>query len=84
MKTILAIIISMFLTVSFVNAQAKTCADKIKAYDTQVKTAKLDDATSKKAAALRKTADEQNKAKKESDCVKSIDSASALLAPAKK
>jgi len=84
MKTILATIVSMILAVSFANAQAKTCADKIKAYDTQVKTAKLDDATSKKAAGLRKTAEDQNKAKKEADCVKSIDSASALLAPAKK
>jgi len=84
MKTILATIVSMFLTVSFANAQAKTCTDLIKAYDTQVKTAKLDAANSKKAADLRKVADDQNKAKKEADCVKSINSATALLAPAKK
>jgi len=84
MKTILATIVSMILAVSFANAQAKTCADLIKAYDTQVKTAKLDAANSKKAADLRKVADDQNKAKKEADCVKSINSATALLAPAKK
>jgi len=48
MKTILATIVSMFLFVSFANAQAKSCADL------------------------------------EADCVKSINAASALLAPAKK
>ncbi|MEY3429192.1 MAG: hypothetical protein RI930_19, partial [Pseudomonadota bacterium] len=38
MKTILATIVSMFLFVSFANAQAKSCADLIKGYDTAVKT----------------------------------------------
>ena len=48
MKTILATIVSMFLFVSFANAQAKSCADLIKGYDAAVKTAKLDAATTKK------------------------------------
>ena len=78
MKTILATIVSMFLFVSFANAQAKSCADLIKGYDTAVKTAKLDAATTKKAAG------DALAAKKEADCVKSINAASALLAPAKK
>jgi hypothetical protein len=56
MKTILATIIGMFLFVSFVNAQAKSCAELIKGYDTAVKTAKLDAANTKKAADLRKAA----------------------------
>jgi len=47
MKTILATIVSMFLFVSFANAQAKSCADLIKSYDAAVKTAKLDAATTK-------------------------------------
>ncbi|MEY2910545.1 MAG: hypothetical protein RIT01_574 [Pseudomonadota bacterium] len=38
MKTILATIVSMFLFVSFANAQAKSCADLIKGYDAAVKT----------------------------------------------
>ena len=37
MKTILATIVSMFLFVSFANAQAKSCADLIKSYDAAVK-----------------------------------------------
>ena len=48
MKTILATIVSMFLFVSFANAQAKSCADLIKGYDAAVKTAKLDAAATKK------------------------------------
>ncbi len=84
MKTILAPIVSMFLFVSFANAQAKSCADLIKSYDAAVKTAKLDAATTKKAADLRKAAGDALAAKKEADCVKSINAASALLTPAKK
>lgn len=38
----------------------------------------------KKAADLRKAAGDALAAKKEADCVKSINAASALLAPAKK
>lgn len=92
MKTILATIVSMFLFVSFANAQAKSCADLIKAYDAGIKTAKLDATATKKAADLRKTAGDQLAAKKEADCVKSINEASkvagltkpAAAAPAKK
>ena len=85
MKTILAAIVSMFLFVSFANAQAKSCADLIKGYDAAVKTAKLDAAaTKKKAGDLRKAAGDALAAKKEADCVKSINAASALLKPAKK
>jgi hypothetical protein len=84
MKAVLATIIGMFLLVSFANSQAKSCADLIKSYDTAVKTAKLDAATTKKAADLRKAAGDALAAKKEADCVKSINAASALLAPAKK
>jgi len=83
MKTILATIVSMFLFVSFANAQAKSCADLIKGYDAAVKTAKLDAAATKKAGDLRKAAGDAL-AKKEADCVKSINAASAVLAPAKK
>ena len=56
MKTILATIVSMFLFVSFANAQAKSCADLIKGYDAAVKTAKLDAAATKKAGDQRKAA----------------------------
>ena len=84
MKTILATIVGMFLFVSFANAQAKTCADLIKAYDAKVKTVKLDAAATKKAGDLRKSAGDQLTAKKEADCVKSINAASAVLTPAKK
>ena len=83
MKTILATIVSMFLFVSFANAQAKSCADLIKSYDAAVKTAKLDAATTKKAADLRKTAGDQLAAKKEADCVKSINEASKVAAAKK-
>ncbi len=54
MKTILATIVSMFLFVSFANAQAKSCADLIKGYDAAVKTAILDAAATKKAGDLEK------------------------------
>jgi len=84
MKAILATIVSMFLLVSFANAQAKTCADLIKSYDAAVKTAKLDAAATKKAGDLRKAAGDQLTAKKEADCVKSINAASAVITPAKK
>ena len=84
MKTILATIVSMFLFVSFANAQAKSSADLIKGYDAAVKTAKLDAAATKKAGDLRKAAGDALAAKKEADCVKSINAASAVLAPAKK
>ena len=84
MKTILATILSMLLFVSFANAQSKSCADLIKGYYAAVKTAKLDAAATKKAGDLRKTAGDQLAAKKEADCVKSINAASAVLAPAKK
>ena len=67
MKTILATIVSMFLFVSFANAQAKSCADLVKAYDAGIKNAKLD-ATA---------------AKKEADCVKSINEASKVAAAKK-
>lgn len=50
MKTILSTIVSMFLFVSFTNAQAKSCEDLIKAYDIKVKTVKLDLADKKKLA----------------------------------
>jgi hypothetical protein len=83
MKTILATIVSMFLFVSFANA-APSCADLIKGFDAKVKTAKLDAANTKKAADLRKKAGDELAAKKEADCVKSINAASAVLAPAKK
>ncbi|MBU6305984.1 MAG: hypothetical protein EBW89_03920 [Candidatus Fonsibacter ubiquis] len=92
MKTILATIVSMFLFVSFANAQAKSCADLIKSYDTGIKTTKLDAATTKKAGDLRKSAGDALAAKKEADCVKAINEASkvagltkpAAAAPAKK
>jgi hypothetical protein len=74
----------MFLFVSFANAQAKSCADLIKGYDAAVKKAKLDAAATKKAGDLRKAAGDALAAKKEADCVKSINAASAVLAPAKK
>lgn len=50
MKTILSTIVSMFLIVSFTNAQAKSCADLIKAYEIKVKTVKLDAADKRKLA----------------------------------
>ncbi|MFM7943484.1 MAG: hypothetical protein ACKO8R_00290 [Candidatus Fonsibacter sp.] len=74
MKTILATFVSMFLFVSFANAAA-TCADLTKDYDAKIKTAKLDKAVADKAAALRKSAGDQLTAKKEADCVKSINEA---------
>ena len=92
MKTILATFVSMFLFVSFANA-ATTCADLVKDYDAKIKTAKLDKAVADKAAALRKTAGDQLTAKKESECVKSINDsfkvaglkpAAAKAEPAKK
>ena len=54
----------MFLFISFANAQAKSCADLIKGYDTAVKTAKLDAVNTKKAADLRKAAGDALAAKK--------------------
>ncbi len=84
MKTILATIVTMFLFVSFANAQAKSRADLIKGYDAAVKTAKLDAAASKKAGDLRKVAGDSLVAKKEADCVKSINAASVVITPAKK
>jgi hypothetical protein len=74
----------MLLFVSFANDQAKSCADLIKSYDTAVKTAKLDAENTKKAADLRKAAGDALAAKKEADCVKSINAASAVITFAKK
>jgi len=75
MKKILAIVLSTFLFVSFANAAAPTCADLTKDFDAKVKTAKLDKAATDKVTGLRKAAGDAAAAKKEADCVKSINEA---------
>jgi serine protease inhibitor ecotin len=74
MKKILAIVLSTFLFASFANA-APTCADLTKDFDAKVKTAKLDKTVTEKVTALRKAAGDAAAAKKEADCVKSINEA---------
>jgi serine protease inhibitor ecotin len=74
MKKILAIVLSTFLFASFANA-ATTCADLTKDFDAKVKTAKLDKTVTEKVTALRKAAGDAAAAKKEADCVKSINEA---------
>jgi hypothetical protein len=75
MKKILAIVLSTFLFASFANAAAPTCADLTKDFDAKVKTAKLDKAATDKVTGLRKAAGDAAAAKKEADCVKSINEA---------
>ena len=75
MKKILAIVLSTFLFASFANAATPTCADLTKDFDAKVKTAKLDKAVTEKVTALRKAAGDAAAAKKEADCVKSINEA---------
>ena len=74
MKKILAIVLSTFLFASFANA-APTCAELTKDFDAKVKTAKLDKTVTEKVTALRKAAGDAAAAKKEADCVKSINEA---------
>ena len=81
MKTLLTVIISMFLLATVVTAQTTapatpvTCAALIKQFDDKTKTIKASDEGKK----LRDQAEADNKAKKEADCNKNIQAAIKTL-----
>jgi hypothetical protein len=61
------------------SAYATNCPNEMKAIDDALKTAKLDDATKKKVADARKKGEDEHKAGKHADSMKSLKDAKDLL-----